>query len=218
MTIEFLGEQFDKYERCNNKPFIGYFTPEGKLVDYNTSLGGSHSEFGNIVSWTFLLWIKQSDAFRDLGFQDLKINAKLSLENGKIKNADIANDNYYISSNLVLLQKDLIKFLKNAETDQEFIYSIKKRIDESKIPIYVKNNKQIPSYCGPGGAESIYEIESAFGRYNTKELLLFLKDICIQYLGYDSIEQFTPSGDLLKFHHIICIILMITIHILINLE
>ncbi len=198
MTIEFLGKQLDKYERWKNKPYIGYFTPEGKLVDYNTSLGGSHGQLGNIVSWTFLLWIKQSNAFKSLGIQDFKIYAKLNLENGNIKNADIANDKYNISSNLSSLQKDLINFLKNAEADHEFIDCIKKRIDESKIPIYVKSNKEIPTYCGPGGAESIYEIENVFGKYNTKELLLFLKDICIQYLGYDSIEQFMPSGELLK--------------------
>ena len=48
MTIEFLGKQLDKYERWKNKPYIGYFTPEGKLVDYNTSLGGSHGQLGNI--------------------------------------------------------------------------------------------------------------------------------------------------------------------------
>ena len=78
MTIEFLGKQLDKYERWKNKPYIGYFTPEGKLVDYNTSLGGSHGQLGNIVSWTFLLWIKQSNAFKSLGIQDFKIYAKLN--------------------------------------------------------------------------------------------------------------------------------------------
>ena len=196
MTIEFLGKQFDKYERLKTKPYIGYFTPEGKLVDYNTFLGGSHGQLGNIVSWTFLLWIKQSNAFKSLGIQDFRINAKLNLGNGIIKNADIATGN--ISSNLAQLQKDLIQFLKKAEANQDFIDCIKKRIDSSKIPTYVKRNKKIPMYCGPGGAEGIYEIENVFGKYNTKELLLFLKDICVQYLGYDSIEQFMPSGEFLK--------------------
>ncbi len=204
MTIEFLGEQFDIFERHEDKPYIGYFTPEGKLVDYNTSLGGSHSTLINIVSWTFLLWIKQSRAFKDLEIEDCEIRAELDLTNNRIKNAYIGTYESNISSNLVKLQIDLIEFLKKAETDRNFIDCIKKIVDKSKIPSYVKDQKKIPLFCGYGGAESIYEIENVFGRYNTKELLLFLKEICVQYLGYDAIEEFMPNGKLLKIPAYYC--------------
>ena len=196
MTINFLGEHFHNYEYWNLKPYIGYFTPEGKLISYNNPVGGSHSCMANIVSWTFLLWIKQSDAFKSLNIQDFKIQNHLYLDNGIITGGNvIGTDEYYRESNLKTLQKDLINFLKIAESNEDFINSVKSRIDISKFPNYVKNGTKMPGHYGWNGQESIYEVESLFGRYNTKELLLFLKDICIQYLGYDAIEQFKANGD-----------------------
>ena len=198
MTIDFYGKEIDKYEKEKYTPYIGYFSKDGKLVDYNTPLGGSHDKLGNIVSWTFLLWIKQSDAFRDLVFHNYVINAELNTKNGKIRNADMPVIEANMKKNLTLLQTDLLDFLIKAESNQEFINLIKKRIDYSKIPEYVKANKKMPIFTGPNGRESLYEIESVFGEYNTKELLLFLKDICVQYLRYDSIEQFKPNGEILE--------------------
>ena len=194
MTVDFYGKAFDEYERFHSKPYIGYISPEGNLVDYNTDLGGSHSNLGNIVSWTFLLWIKQSEAFKNLNINDVNIRAKLDLNTGIVRNADIACEKHNNLTNLSLLQKDLICFLKKAENVPNFIDSIEKRIDISKFPEYIKREKRIPIF----EAESIYEIESLFGHYNTKELLLFLKDICIQYMGYDAIEQVKPNGELIK--------------------
>ncbi len=195
MTTEFYGEQFDKYERMYSKPYVGYFTHDGKLVNYNTPLGGSHGSLGNIVSWTFLLWIKQSELFEQLGL-NIKTSAKLNINSGSITGVDIAVNE---ASNLSLLQRDLINFLQTARFDNDFINKLNEKIDKSRIPTYVTKDKKIPYYVGVNGSESPYEIEALFGKYNTKELLLFLKDICVQYLGYDSIEQVKPNGEILTF-------------------
>ncbi len=63
MALEFYGKTFHEYEITHLKPYIGYFSPGGKLIDYNDDLGKSHDTLGNIVPWTFLLWIKQSNFF-----------------------------------------------------------------------------------------------------------------------------------------------------------
>ena len=182
MTIDFYGEKFHRYEYWNLKPYIGYFTPEGKLVDFNNPVGGSHNNPANIVSWTFLLWIKQSNAFKDLNIQNFKIQYKLNVDTGIISGgSELGTSKYYQENNLMQLQKDLIEFLKIAESDKNFISRIKDRIDISKFPNYVKKGQEFPLYYGgKDGQESIYETESLFGCYNTKQLLLFLKDICIQ--------------------------------------
>ena len=71
MAIEFYGKEIEAYERKTSLPYVGFFTSNGKLVDYNTELGGNHRSLGNIVSWTYLLWIKNSNAFEYLGIRDI---------------------------------------------------------------------------------------------------------------------------------------------------
>lgn len=51
MTIEFKEEQILKREQCRREPYIGYFAPDGKLIDYNILLGGEgHDDWINPVS------------------------------------------------------------------------------------------------------------------------------------------------------------------------
>ena len=190
MEIEFYGKKFDKYERLNTKAYIGYFSNEGKLIDYNTSLGGSHSTLGNIVPWTFLLWIKESNQFKNFGLQDIKMSASINMDTGVIKNASMPTRSYLEKTNILLLQRDLIEFLKRIESNPELIKLIKDKIEYSKIPEYIRKDKKLPISV----EESSFEIESVLGCYNTHNLLLLLKDFCVQYLGYDSIEQIMPNG------------------------
>ena len=195
MTIDFYGKEIDKYERMHAKAYTGYFTPNGKLVDYNTSLGGSHSSLANIVSWTFLLWVKNSSAFLDLGIRDVKMSASINMETGEIKNANIPTREYNEKTNLLILQRNLLSFLSTIEKNPEFTHEIRKRIHEDELPDYIREGKGLPLES----SEGIYEIEKVFGRKNTRALLMFLKDICIQYLGYDSIEQVKSNGEYLTF-------------------
>ena len=195
MTLDFYGKEFDKYERQSSTPYVGYFSPDGKLVDYNTELGGSHSTLGNIVSWTFLLWVKESNAFKDLGLQDVEMSASLDMKTGVVKNASIPVNKYNEETNLSLLQEDLLTFLKRVETNPELLKIIRSKIEYGKLPEYIKRDHKLPLDIG----ESVYEIESVLGRDNTRSLLLYLKDICVSYLGYDSIEQVKPDGKFLTF-------------------
>ena len=168
MAIEYYGDIITKYEQIHKKPYIGYFSPEGTLVDYNSEKNESHTYLDNIVAWTFLLWVQDSfDEFRN---KDIKI--EFNLDNPTNKN-----------KNILILQRDLLNFLRMAENDQNFINTLRSKIDFERIPNYNDQN------------------DNLFGRYNTRELLFFLKDICVEYLGYDSIEQITPDAKMLEFNH-----------------
>lgn len=58
MTIEFKEEQIIQREEWTRKPYIGYFSPNGKLIDYNILLGENHHDaWQNPVSWAFLSWV-----------------------------------------------------------------------------------------------------------------------------------------------------------------
>jgi hypothetical protein len=181
MTLEFFGKLFDEYERSHNKAYLGFFSPDGNLVDYNTDQGTNHHNIENIVSWTFLLWIMQSDEFKNLGLIDIS-----SLTCNEIYNSSKNNN----EKNILLLQKDIINFLKSFENTPGFIKIIMSKIDISKLPNYTKD-KEIKL--------TDLSITDFLGIDNTKELLNFLKDICVLYLGYDAIEQVKPNGKLLTF-------------------
>ncbi len=193
MTIDFYGKLFEEYEREHYRPFVGYFSPKGKLVDYNTELGGKHRTIGNIVSWTFLMWIKSSDTFKDLGLMDVEMKASFDKETGIIKNANIplVED---IDVNLLKLQKDLIELLKVMERDPLLQAKISERIDMALIPESVKKHGLISEDDG-----KMFEIERVFGFANTTNLLTLLKDILVEYLGYDSIEKIRPNGEYLEY-------------------
>lgn len=58
MTIEFKEEQITRREERTGEPFIGYFAPNGKLINYNVALGGNyHDAWRNPVSLAFLAYV-----------------------------------------------------------------------------------------------------------------------------------------------------------------
>ncbi|MBR4178752.1 MAG: hypothetical protein IKR57_05355 [Bacilli bacterium] len=194
MHIDFYGEIFDKYERFHSKPYLGFFSPKGDLVDYNTELGGSHGNLGNLVSWTFLLWIKQNNIIKNVNLSSVDILAYLNPSTGGIKNADIACYDFNVSSNLTMLQKDLLNYLDKVGDNDHFIELINKRVDIDLFPKSILKDRKISM-----GSDGAYEIEKVFGTENTRRLLMFLKDICIQHLGYDAIERIKPNNEEIVF-------------------
>lgn len=71
MTIEFKEEEIVKVEERNREPYIGYFAPNGKLINYNTLLGKNyHDAWRNPVSLAFLSWV--SYIVKGTSMEDLK--------------------------------------------------------------------------------------------------------------------------------------------------
>ena len=193
MTIDFYGKTVHDYEVENARPYIGYISPKGYLVDYNSERGGKHRTIGNIVSWTFLMWIKESKNFEDLRLGDVKINASFDRKTGIITNADLPSVEE-TDLELLKLQRDVLEFLRVTEKDPEIIKKIRARIDVDLIPEDVKKYGRLGRED-----ENMFEVGRVFGYANTTNLLTLLKDICIEYLRYDSIEKISPNGEYLVY-------------------
>lgn len=87
------------------------------------------------------------------------------------------------------MEYDILRFFKNAYKNKLFFNSINKIIKVENPEKVIDNIGQIHSFNF---------IDSADNRYRTylkRELMDFFKDICVQYLGYDSIERFKPDGN-----------------------
>jgi len=194
MTIDFYGKEIDKYEHEHERAYVGYISPMGNLVDYNAKSGGKHNTISNIVSWTFLMWIKEFIHFEDLDLKDVLINATFDHTTGEIKNASIPESNK-TNLELLKLQRDLINFLTIMENNPDFVSKVRERIDVNLIPDVVKRERKVLSLKNV----TSFEIARVYGLGNTRNLLALLKDICIEYLGYDSIEKISPNGEYLDF-------------------
>jgi len=71
MTIDFKEEEISQWERSTGKPYIGYFSPNGELINYNVKIGGRHHEnWDNPVSWDYLWFV--SYALKETDANDLK--------------------------------------------------------------------------------------------------------------------------------------------------
>lgn len=88
----------------------------------------------------------------------------------------------------------LLLFFKNAYKDKKFFDSIQRKISIENPDIVKKRLKYEYKNCN----FSDMRLDSTYRDYLKKELLSHLKDICVQYLGYDSLERFKPNGAELK--------------------
>ena len=60
MTVDFIDKEFwiTEKETSNHKPYIGYITPNGNLINYNKPFGESgHDGWDNRISNTFLDYV-----------------------------------------------------------------------------------------------------------------------------------------------------------------
>lgn len=235
MTIEFKEDQIFKREQERRNPYIGYFAPDGKLIDYNILLGGSgHDDWNNPVSWAFLSWI--SYIIKDTSIEELKewandynmvinnqylgidelvkrgygidydfnyetMEAFLETLNGRInyiedlyKSAIKFNYEYdYFVDDYTKFEYKLLLFFRNAYKNGKFFESIQRKITIENPKIIKEKLRELYSECNLSMG-----VEREYRNYLTRELLSYFKDICVQYLGYDSIERFKPNGTKIK--------------------
>lgn len=235
MTIEFKEEQILKREQCRREPYIGYFAPDGKLIDYNILLGGEgHDDWSNPVSWAFLSWISyiiKGTSIKELKEwaidYDMVINnqypgidewvkrgygidydfnyetMEIFLENLNNQIAyieDLYNSaikfNYeydYFVDDYKKFEYKLLLFFRNAYKNGKFFESIQRKITIENPEIIKERLRELYSECNLS-----MDVEREYCNYLTRELLSYFKDICVQYLGYDSIERFKPNGTKIK--------------------
>ena len=207
MTIDFKDEEIIAKERFSKLPYVGYFTPMGELLDFNLLLGGhNHEDPINPLSFDYLdfvSYIIQDTNVYDLGSEELINNTKYNGIKECVRRGYDENNIYNTETYEEFLEKlnkrydkldrikgcddyhmfeyKLLKFFINAYKNNDFFRTIDRKIFVQN-PNIVKKNLQGKSYE--------YHLK--------KELLYNLKDICIQYLGYDSLERFTASSNLIE--------------------
>ena len=158
MSIEYQEKQILCYEKKYKRPYVGYFTPNGNLLDFN---GEKHSSYNNKIAQDFLTYIsyKVNDEIKH-GYYNTKDNYSKFLSNlcRQIDRIDRTTE-------LGEFEYNLLMFFERAYGNNDFFNTISRSINIVDNDISIK-----------------------------KVLLTNLKDICIQYLGYDSVERFDSGG------------------------
>ena len=165
MTIEFKDRQILDNELHLNRPYVGYFSPNGNLIDIE---GNTHTDYSSVLAKDFLTYTSfLKDDELHVGFYNKTIDYDSLLEklNKHIDRLDRVDD-------LKEFEYQLLLFFKKAYQNKNFFESTGRKI------IVDSNHKWI-----------------------RKTILKNLKDICIQYLGYDSIERFNSLGAKIELDH-----------------
>lgn len=220
MTIEFKEEQITAREERTREPYIGYFAPNGSLINYNVLFGENyHDAWRNPVSLSFLSWVSYiigGTSVEELKartvYPDTVINIEypgideyvkrgygidymfeydsfdffLELLHKNIDEVEQRRRNYGGLRGYSEFEYELLQFFKNAYRDRKFFDSIQRKISIENP--YVVQERLEHRYRNCNYLEDLYR------DHLKKELMAYFKDICVQYLGYDSLERFKSNG------------------------
>lgn len=233
MSLEFKEEQITEYERLREKPFIGYFSPNGSLINYNILLGGNyHEAWQNPVSWTWLNFVSYiipgtsieelkkanwydkdllEESVTDNQYPGINECVKRGYElhydfnfktfdeflkrlDDKINNIEDSWHTFGSIEDYKLFEYHLLLFFKNAYRDKKFFDSIQRKILIEDPSVVQKRLR----YEYRNWNSSDLDLNTIYHNHLKRELLSYFKDICVQYLGYDSLERFKPNGEEIK--------------------
>lgn len=218
-------EIISDYEDRKKETYIGFITPNGDYISFNNLLGGRsfHGEAWNPVSYAFLSYasyiLKNTDV--NTAFEWAQ-----GIENGRMQK-NLYEKNHYPGMKEIVLRGvrrfndcnhtsiddflytlehqlentyrfrgydmmvyDLLVFFKNAYANKTFFETIGTKLyADNQDYIHEKYNLDEKSYD---------DAESFYLNYLKKQVLSYQKDILVQYLGYDSIERFSSSVDVIN--------------------
>ncbi len=225
MTIEFKREQIKDREEITREPFIGYFAPNGELINYNILFGGNyHDAWRNPVSTAFLSFVsyiikgtsieklKERTIFANMVENNQYLGIREYVKRGyeieydfEYKSFDIflkglneyIEREYHNHTNLSGYEKfeyNLLLFFQNAYKNRRFFDAIQRKITIEDPNVVQERLRYRYRNCD----FSDYEIEEVYLEHLANELMAYFKDICVQYLGYDSLERFKPDGAEIK--------------------
>ena len=220
MTIEFKEEQILQKEKDKRKPFVGYFAPNGDLIDFNILFGGhGHEDWQNIVSQIFLKFV--SYAIKRTSVENLKQNDYSKLTREFIGSVEYPGlDEYVIrglgiylnfnNDNLNTFLNDLdahVEYYKPHELSDEYskfryqlllffkkAYANRNFFETIGRKIEVISEKDFILKNNWLQNRNLREKEMFYREYLRLELMQYFKDIAVMYLCYDSIERFSPNG------------------------
>lgn len=218
MTIKFEEEEIMRKEKFNREPYVGYFSPKGELIDYNILLGGNHhDDWRNPVSATFLSFVSyiiedtSSKKLGGKGYDNLADLDKYPNIDEVVKrgyshfydfNEDSIDDfllrlyskieyikRYSSAGGYKEFEYRLMQFFINSYKNRTFFETIGKKIKiENPSAAKEKMRKIRPNIHWD-------DLEYTYRLHLKMELLSYFKEICVSYLGYDSLEQFKSNGD-----------------------
>lgn len=215
MTIQYLEDEIlQKEKNMNGKPLIGYINPNGTLLDYSMLIGPyGHENWRNPATHIFLNYI--SYIVRDFNVDEIKneeiysYNKYEGIDDVVKRGLDYFQEINHTSykdflcslkeeiqnqssisfkdkSEFDLLKYDLLKLFDKLYSNNDFFNSLGRFIyAESSTTMCDKYKRK-----ANGGL-------CYYNHYNylVVQLMSYFKDICVQYLGYDSIERAWPIGD-----------------------
>jgi len=217
MTLEFKEKELAKEMRYGiGNSYIGYISPKGKFVNFNTLFGEpGHDNWRNDASYSFINYVSyiiKDSSLKE--YQFLKDYKSFFDENQYPGRDEIVirglDYNFYHNTSdfnqfIGYLDKEIdiyknkagdpyyglayaiLKLFKLAYKNGTFFETLGKEIFVMSYEKYITINKM-----------DKYDWRSQDGLYRNylkKELISYFKDICVQYLRYDSIERFKPDGE-----------------------
>ena len=194
MVLDFKQEEIQEEEKESRNAFSGYFSPSGKLINFNISGEETHhQDASNPVSQAFMKYIsykKDEDGTVYRGYpyfeEPFEVFYRRILR-------DIERLETFIHSGFGdqndHLELDMLNFFKNAYRDNKFFESIGRIVtmnNDQQLEFDLKCRKK---YKDP------VELEIDKAQLFIYYLLKIMKDVCIMYLGYDSVESKEPNGN-----------------------
>lgn len=205
MTIQFEEQKITSKEKITRKPFVGYFSPNGELIELGED---NHKDLNSSIENTFLSFItfvtddELLNEYRGINdifmreynysydYNTLDIDSFLSRLNNHIKYIKNSNN----SNNFLVqeLEYKLMQFFLKAYKNKSFFDTIGKKI--------VVENRETVRNTIKSRILNIDDNSLQILSFNhlKKELLSYFKDICVEYLRYDSIERFDINRKLIK--------------------
>lgn len=94
-----------------------------------------------------------------------------------------------------ILSYDLVKLFEKLYSNGDFFESLGR-------VIYAENQEEVLNKYNMNITSNIHERDKFYHNYLIVQLMSYMKDICVQYLGYDSIERAWRIGDLNRVNNI----------------
>ena len=227
MTLEFKEHDMSLLEDVQGTPLMGYFEPNGEFIDFSTLLdvpthdgdatippayefinwvsyiikGTDYKTFGNIDNREYLKYPGMQEVVKrgyeyDYGYNTCSLNEfreSLRLELETLKEAIKGNNE---KTKYFLFNKwryNLLVFFQNAYSKKPFFEAIDRLIKvDNPDDIFQKFDSHAEQCIG-------HDYRGEYGYYICQRILNDnFKDICVQYLGYDALERFSPNGQVIK--------------------
>ena len=195
------------FENFYKEAYIGYFSPEGNLINFNNLLGNSgHDEWSNPVSWTFLNLVsyiiqdtsisKIKEEYIKLGMADLiEYNEYPGLDEYVIRGYKVDYEFNYKSYDYFLKNLDeywdyysKIKYLKDYDKFKYDLlkffknaYNNKNFFENIQRKIIIENLEKMEKRLNAFNHFDDYALESLCRQEVIKQLLSYAKDIYVQY-------------------------------------